>query len=173
MAEYKDFVLREVTRAFLRAYEDLARELLRKYLENVRLDRLQKHRFVRGGLLSVERDELTDKPKEADEKFLRSVEEQIGIAASEADRFRGEILDLAGVLKQFDFETSPPLREAVERKLLADTKAALTLVISPDKPKGDEERRRADDLLGGLKERGFCDVCSKELMERATEFLSE
>ena len=73
----------------------------------------------------------------------------------------------------FDYDTYPPLAKAVEKKLLTDSRASLTLVLATDKPKGDEEKRRLNDIFQGLTDAGFCKVCAREFVEKAQEFLNE
>jgi len=177
MSEYKDLVITSVSKAFLKAYSDLKHELFRKYVEEAERWRDKNRTYIRGQMLEVERDPVTGKPKEADEKFLRSIEEQIPLADKEAEVFRGEILELRSMLmdrKQlFNCDTYRPLGKAVEEKLLADSRSSLTLVLATDRPKGQEEKKRIDDLYGALKETGHCNVCIREKVEKAREFLSE
>ncbi len=164
LTEYKEFVTKTVNDAFLRAYNDLAEELVRQYREEAALYRSQKRKFIRGDS-TIKRDKLTGKPREANEKLLRSLEEKIPISASEADTFRGEILENPG--------ESPMLLKAAQERLLEDNKSVLRLVLSPDKPQTEESKKRAQDLLDGLKDQGCCPTCSREFIEKASEFLNE
>ena len=176
MAEYKDFVLKSVSRAFLQAYDDLARDLFRQYLEGASFVRGQRRRFVRGDMNDVERDDLTGKPKDVEtvRKFLRSVELHIGgVDESAADVFQGEILELMGSDPDFGYDSYPPLRGAVEKKLLADAQATLKLVLDPNRPKDDEAKRRTTDLFEELEQSGHCEICAAENVKNAAEFLSE
>ncbi|OGN07935.1 MAG: hypothetical protein A2750_02385 [Candidatus Yanofskybacteria bacterium RIFCSPHIGHO2_01_FULL_45_42] len=175
ITEYKEFVIRSVSKAYLKAYHDLAKELFRRYVGEVKFYREQKRKHVRGHF-DVVREDITGRPKEPDIKFMRSVEEHIPIAESEADVFRGEILEFVATNSNFSYETYTPLARAVEEKLLADSRATLTLVLASDKPKDSEAKKRADDLFSELTREGgmgFCPICSKEVVEKATEFLSE
>lgn len=172
MAEYKDFVVKAVSRAFLRTYSDLAREIFRRYVEEVQFYRAQNRAIIRGSA-DVKRDELSGKPKEPDIKFLRSVEEHMGISESQAHVFRGEILEVKAGMENFNYDTYSPLARAVDKKLLADSRASLTLVLATDKPKGDEEKKRLNDIFQGLTDAGFCKICAREFVEKAQEFLNE
>lgn len=164
LSEYKEFVTKIVNDAFLRAYNDLAEELVRQYREEAARYRSQKRKFIRGDS-TIQRDKLTGKPKEANIKLLRSIEENIQISESEADTFRGEILENPG--------ESPVLLKAAQKRLLKDNEAILQLVLSPDKPQTEESRKRSQDLLDGLKEDGCCPICSREFIEKASEFKNE
>lgn len=162
--EYKQIVEKEVTKAFLRAYEDLAREQFDKYMRNITAY-CRKEKVL---------DEFTDRWIDPDEKFMRSIEEVIGITENRKDQFRQEVLVYKATEENFNFETYEPLQEAVEKKLLHQMKDTLSLVVSREAPKGDEERARAQDLFDTLvKERGFCETCAKEFIEDAARFLSQ
>jgi len=175
ITEFKEFVIRSVSKAYLKAYHDLAKELFKRYVGEVKFYREQKRKHVRGHF-DVKREDITGRPKEPDTKFMRSVEEHIPIAESEADVFRGEILEFVATNPNFSYETYTPLARAVEEKLLSDSRATLTLVLASDKPKDSEAKKRADDLFSELTNKdglGFCPICAKEVVEKAAEFLSE
>ncbi len=162
--EYKQIVEKEVTKAFLRAYEDLAREQFNKYMRNITA-------YCRKEKIA---DEFSGERKEPDEQFMRSIEDVIGVTENRKDQFRQEVLVYKATEQDFDFETYEPLQEAVEKKLLHQMKDTLSLVVSKDKPKGEEEKARAQDLYETLiKERGFCEICAREFIEDAARFLSE
>ena len=80
---------------------------------------------------------------------------------------------LLGRKEPFDCDTYRPLGVAVEKKLLNDSRSSLSLVLATDKPKGQEERKRINDLFDALKETGHCEICTREKVEKAREFLSE
>lgn len=175
ITEFREFCIRSVSKAYLKAYADLARELFNRYVREVQFYREQKRKHVRGHV-DIAREELSGKPKESDVKLMRSIEEQIPIAESEADLFRGEILEYKASNPSFGYDTYTPLARAVEEKLLADSRATLTLVLASDKPKDSEARKRAEDLFSELTctdGLGFCEICAKEVVEKTAEFLSE
>lgn len=171
--EFRNWVLEMVSRAFLKSHQDLARELFEKYIREVEFYCRTHFKFFSDARKSIERDPVTGKPREPDLKFMKSVEQHIPWTEKEAETGRGELLQGKAVNKDFSFETYTLLRKAVERKLLSDTKDSLTLVLSQDRIKGDEATKRVDDLFSSLKDNGCCEVCAKELVEKAREFLSE
>jgi len=176
MEEYKEFVLEAVSRAFLTAYDDLSRDLFRQYIEGASFVRRQRRRFVRGEMRDIERDDLTGKPKDVEtvRKFLRSIEQHMsGVDQSGADIFQGEILELMGSDPSFGYDSYPPLRVAVEKKLLSDAQSTLKLVLDPNRPKDEEAKKRTGDLFGELEKTGHCGVCAAEIVKNAAEFLSE
>lgn len=173
MSEYRESIVQAVTRAYLRSYGDLARQIFRDYIKEAKLYRNQKRKLIRGQVLTVERDQVTGKPREANIKSLRSVEEHIPWTEQEAETGRGEILELEAMMPSFGFDSYPPLARACEKKLMADSKATLKVVLAKDRPKGEEENRRYQDLWGTLLSSGYCDICATEAVERAGEFLDE
>ncbi|MFY9457927.1 MAG: hypothetical protein WAP23_03300 [Candidatus Spechtbacterales bacterium] len=175
MEEYRDYVLKAVSRAFLKAYDDLSRDLFRQYIDGAEFVRNQTRRFVRGEMKDIERDDLTGRPKDVDtvRRFLRSIEQHIdGVDESGATIFRGEILEIKGS-PGFGYDTYPPLRQAVEEKLLSDAKETLKLVLDPTRPKDEEAKKRTGDLFEELEKTGHCKICAAENVKNAAEFLSE
>jgi len=179
-SEYKDFIVKTVSRAFLAAYDDLARDLFNQYIREAQFERSQRSKLIKGQIFEVPRDEITGKPKEPDVKFLRSIESFVPISEAEAETFRGEIIIFRSANPSFNYDTYPPLAKAVEKKLLADSRDNLTTVLATDKPKEGEQKRRVDDLFtalmnpaSGKEEDKHCKVCAREAVERAREFISE
>lgn len=173
MTEYRRYAVETVNRAFLKTYKDLAQELFTRYIDEAVRYRAMKRKFVKGGQLELERDNITGKLKEPDEKFLRSIEQHIPWTESEAEIGRGEILEHKANNPDFSFESYRPLARAVEKKLLSDSREMLTAVLAIDKPKGSEEKKRTDDLFDSLKKKGFCEICARETVEKVREFLRE
>lgn len=176
MEEYKHYVIKAVSRAYLKAYDDLSRDLFRQYIDGAEFVRNQRRKYVRGQMRDIERDDVTGKPKDIEtvRKFLRSIERYIaGVDESGADIFRGEILELRGSDPGFGYDTYPPLREAVEEKLLSDAKETLKLVLDPTRAKDEEAKKRTGDLFQELEKIGHCKICAAENVKNAAEFLSE
>ena len=170
--EYKSFVLKLVTKAYLRSYEDLARNLFKSYIEEVKFYLSRKRKYLVADGTDIPRDLHTGKPREPNIKLMSSIEQYRGISGSEADVFRGEILQAMGIMSDFNYETYEPLRDAVEKKLLADARTHLTLVLDTTQPHDEESRQRADDLITGLNDIGCCSVCRKEFLQQAAQFVS-
>lgn len=174
-SEYRQFVIKTVTKAFIRGYRDLAEENFWRYIEQVKLYRNQERKHVRGQIFEIERDEMSGKPKEADIKFMRSIETQkpLGWTEEVAEVARGELLELIANNLKFGYDTYRPLREASENKLVKDSEKMLSLILATDKPKGEEEGKRRKDLFNALLEEGHCVKCAREHVEKARDFISE
>ncbi len=172
IAEYKEMVTNYVTKAFLGAYEDLAREIFEKYIAEVK-DYVNRKSKVTQQEVQPRRDPATGKTQEPDEKFMRSVEEHVPVAEQSKDTFRGEVVQAIGLSHDFSYESYEPLRRAVERRLISETRSTLILVLDPNSPRGEEEKRRAAQLFDTLKDKGFCEICAKEVVEEAAKHLNE
>ncbi|OGZ11208.1 MAG: hypothetical protein A3D67_00410 [Candidatus Lloydbacteria bacterium RIFCSPHIGHO2_02_FULL_51_22] len=173
MTEYKDLVKKTVSRAFLKAYSDLARELFRQYIAEIAFHRSITRKYTSGQTFELRRDEVTGKPKPPDIKLMRAIEAQMNISDAEADTFRGEVLEFKAGSPGFSFDSYDTLARACENKLLHDARATLLLVLDPNKPKEKESEKRIGDLFTAMEEKGHCSVCAKEFVEKAHEFLSE
>ncbi len=172
MAEYKNFVVESLTRAYVAAYHDQAAKLFNLYIDEVELERNQKRKFVRGQTMSIERTK-EGKPREIDYKFLHGIEKHLGWDKQQAEVARGEVLEIRGSTPDFSFDTYPPLARACEKRLIDDSRTTLSLILKRDRVREGDEDKRYKDLYTGLKEAGFCDLCAEEATEKATEFLRD
>ncbi len=175
LVEYRNFIVSSVTKAFLKRFEPLAVQIFDSYVQEALFDQSLNSKYVTG-ITTIKRDNLSGKPKEPNYKLLRSIEEQIPIAESEATRYRSEILLFKLGQPGFGYHTYPPLARAVEKKLMSDSKATLKLVLATDKPLSDEEKSKANELFQELTRAGgpgFCHKCAKEALDDAAKFLNE
>ena len=181
MVEFKQFVVETVQKAFLRSHQDLARKRFNNYIEALKIYRASKRKYVGGQEFELPRHEFTNKPidpKQLATKILEPVEKHIppnGVHGSEAEQFRGEVLEFMAGRKDFTYEDYSPLARAVDKAILEESRSQLLTVITPDKLKGSEEDKRAKDLFDALTEgpEAFCPICAREMIEKAAEFLNE
>jgi serine protein kinase len=172
MSEYREWILQTVTRAFLRRYQDLRDQLFWRYIKEAQLYCALHQKIVRVPI-QVERDPLTQKPKEPDVKFMREIEMHIPWNEQEAVIGRSEIIHGKAILENFGPESCPQLARACDKKLLADSKATLSIVLATDKPQSKEETERHHELIQELMQGGHCSKCAREAIEKAREFLHE
>lgn len=156
--EYDAWALETVSKAFVEAFDDAAQSLLKKYLDmaeaSLRQDRL--------------RDPVTGDWIEPDERFLRSLEDLIGVSESGRRAFREELLvRVAGTLRRgeaFRYDSHPRLRTAIEKHLFADLQGLIRTTVSSKVP-DEEQRRRLEEVRGRLvRQGGFCPHCSAALL---------
>ncbi len=113
------------------------------------------------------KDEITGRDQEPDEKFMREVEEQLGIPEDRKDDFRQEISNWVSRRarggRSFKPQDNDRLRRALERKLWEDKKHNINFgaLVS------GEEKREQSSWIKALKERGYSEEGGKEVLEFA------
>jgi serine protein kinase len=157
--EYDEWALKTVSKAFIAAFDEAAQSLLKKYLDmaeaSLRRDKI--------------RDPVTGEWIEPDERFLKSLEDLIGISEAARRSFREELLvRVAGCLRrgeEFRYDSHPKLKEAIEKRLFADLQGTIRTTVSTKVP-DEEQRRRLREVRQRLIEReGFCEHCSEALLK--------
>lgn len=165
LSEYKEIAKKEVNRAFLFAYEDQAQALFDNYMKNATAYCLKKKI----------RDPVTGEEQEPDEKLMRSIEEMIGVSENTKREFRQGIFvfksDAIDQGREFTFDTYTPLREAIERKLMADLKNVVSLTIADKTRKDPKTLKRRQDALEALQSKGYCPVCAENLLQFVGDLL--
>lgn len=164
--EYDELAKKEVQKAFVYSYEESARTLFEKYLDNVEA-------YCNWQRL---KDPLTDEEIDPDEKLMRAIEEQIGVAENAKKAFREEILIRISAYarkgKRFDYTSHERLREAIERKLFADLRDVVKLTTTTPNP-DPEQRKRIDAVVARLiDDEGYCEECASGLLRYAGSLLS-
>ncbi len=164
--EYKEIIKKEVQLAT--SGDEKALETMgRKYVENISAyEQKQK----------VE-NRLTKSLEEPDEKFMRSVEEKIGIAPSQKDDFRREILRTIGGMvvigRKFNPLDDERLRQALEKKLFEDTKDTIQIKQFVSVVQDDEQQQKFDTLKERLIKRfGYNDDSATEVLKFVASILA-
>jgi len=157
--EYDEMAKKEVQKAFVYSFEESARTVLNNYLDNVEAY-CNKHKL---------RDPITEEEVEADEKLMRSIEEQIGVTENAKKTFREEILirlsSLARRGQTFDYTSHERLKEAIEKKLFADLKDVVKITTSSKTPDAEQLKRINEVVDRLITEQGYCPVCANELLK--------
>ena len=164
--EYDEIAKREVQKAFVYSFEELARTLLNNYLDNV--EAYCNHNKMR--------DQMTDEEVEPDEALMKSIEEQIGVGDTQRKAFREEILirisSLARRGQSFDYTSHERLREAIEKKLFADLRDVVKITTSTKTP-DQEQLRRINGVIDRLvEEHGYCTTCANALLQYVGSLLN-
>src|SRR5918997_1184309 len=164
--EYDEMAKIEVQRAFVYSFEEMARTICNNYLDNVEAY-CNKERI---------KDPLTEEELEADEKLMRSIEEQIGVSENAKNTFRQEILirisSYARKGRQFEYNSHERLKEAIEKKIFADLKDVVKITTSAKTPDPDQLRRINEVVDRLVKDGGYCPVCANELLTYVGTLLS-
>jgi serine protein kinase len=164
--EYDELAKKEVQRAFVYSFEEMARGICNNYLDNVEAY-CNKERI---------KDPITEEEMEPDEKLMRSIEEQIGISENAKNTFRQEILirisTYARKGKPFEYQSHERLKEAIEKKIFSDLKDVVKITTSSKTPDADQKRRINDVIDRLVSEHGYCTVCANELLTYVGTLLS-
>jgi len=164
---YNRWVKEDVHKALFASFEEEAQELLEKYLDEVEaaLDNREL------------RDPMTGESRAADERFLRSVEQKIGISEAGKLTFRQEVVRKAMVAfkqgERFTLASHTRLREAIEHYLFDERRDVLRLVTSVARP--DEEARRKVSAVEArlIAEYGYDAHGAREALSYVTTLLAQ
>lgn len=165
LSEYKEFAKREVSSAFVHAYDDQADELFTRYMLNIKADSMNETIL----------DDLTGEFKEPDEDIMRAIEEQIGVPQEAKKDFRKGIFvyqsDALTQKKEFTWKTYKPLKDAIEKKLMSDLKNVVTLSIADTTVTSPKAKKRRATAMRTLLKKGYCPNCAKHLLSFVGELL--
>src|ERR1044072_2038314 len=164
--EYDDIAKKEVQKAFVYSFEEMARGICNNYLDNVEAY-CNKERM---------KDPITEEEMEPDEKLMRSIEEQIGISENAKNTFRQEILirisSHARKGKPFEYRSHERLKEAIEKKIFSDLKDVVKITTSVKQPDADQLRRINEVIDRLVTDHGYCTNCANELLPYVGTLLS-
>ncbi|MDO9181870.1 MAG: serine protein kinase [Bacteriovorax sp.] len=156
--EYEDIVKNDVQKA-ISVDESAIQTLCANYIDNVKAY-TQKEKI---------RNKYSNKLEDADERFMRSIEEKIDIPESRKDDFRREIMNYIGALaiegKVFDYKMNERLHRALELKLFEDQKDSIKLTTIISKVVDKETQEKIDVVKSRLiKNHGYCEICATDAL---------
>jgi serine protein kinase len=138
--EYLKMLEGEIAKAFVTAYEEQAQSLFDNYLDNAEA-------FTTKQKL---KDNVTSEEREPDEKFMKAIEEQIGIIGSARDGFRSDVTAymFAKVRRgqKVDYKSYEPLKEAIESYLIATVKD-LARIVTKSKSRDNEQQKKYSEMV--------------------------
>ena len=162
--EYHKLLELEVTKAFIHGYREQAQDLFNNYLD---------HAEAYANRTKI-KDRNTGEELEPDEKFLQSIEEQIGISGSAARGFRQDVTAyMFFVLRNggsLDYQSYEPLKVAIEKKLTASVRE-ISRVITQAKVRDKEQNEKYNAMVAEMKENGYCDHCCNVVLKYAANNL--
>ena len=156
--EFEDIVKNDVQKA-ISVDENAIQTLCANYIDNVKAY-TQREKI---------RNKYSNKLEDADERFMRSVEEKIDIPESRKEDFRREIMNYIGALaiegKQFDYKMNERLHRALELKLFEDQKDTIKLTNIISKVVDKETQEKIDVVKSRLiKNFGYCEICATDAL---------
>lgn len=162
--EYNRILEKEVTSAFIHGYREQAESLFNNYLDHAEA-------FATKVKL---KDANTGEELEPDEKFMESIEAQIGLTGTAARGFRQDVTAyMFSLLRnnlQIDYTSYEPLKEAIEKKLTASVRE-LSRVITKARVRDSEQSRKYDSMVEEMKRNGYCDHCCNVILRYAANNL--
>jgi len=163
--EYLKILEKEITKAFVSAYEEQAESLFNNYLDHAEA-------YVNKTKV---KDRVTNEEMLPDESFLTSIEEQIGIKGTARDNFRADITSyMFAKLRRnenIDWRSYGPLKEALENKLVASVKQ-ISRIVSKSKSRDNKQQRKYNSMVSTLMEDyGYNEDSAEEVIKFAANNL--
>jgi len=163
--EYLNILEKEITKAFVSAYDEQAEALFNNYLDHAEA-------YVN---MSTVKDSVTNEEIQPDEKFMASIEEQIGITGTSRENFRVDIT--AFMFSKFrrgdkvDWKSYAPLREAIESKLTSSVKQ-ISRIVTKSKSRDKKQQGKYNEMVQTLiDEYGYNENSAEEVIKFAANNL--
>ena len=163
--EYLNILEKEITKAFVSAYDEQAESLFNNYLD---------HAEAYVNLTNV-KDPITNEEITPDESFMSSIEEQIGIVGTSRDNFR---IDITSYMfsklrrgEKVDWKSYAPLREAIENKLTASVRD-ISRIVTKSKSRDKKQQGKYNEMVKTLiEEYGYNEDSAEEVIKFAANNL--
>lgn len=163
--EYLRILETEIAKAFITAYEEQAQSLFDSYLDNAEAYATR----------SKVKDHVTREERDPDEKFLKSIEEMIGVVGSAKDGFRNDVTAymFAKMRKgeTVDYKSYGPLKEAIEQYLITSVKD-IARIVTKSKSRDDKQKKKYSSMIETLiEEYGYNESSAEEILTYAANNL--
>ncbi len=163
--EYLSILEKEIAKAFVSAYEEQAQALFDTYLDNA--EAYTTHQRLK--------DRVTKEERQPDEKFMKSIEEQIGITGSAQDGFRSDVTAYMFAKMRrgetVDYRSYGPLKEAIESYLISSVKD-MTRIVTKSKTRDDEQQKKYSDMVQTMiDDYGYNEDSAEEILAYASNNL--
>ena len=163
--EYLSILEKEIAKAFVSAYEEQAQALFDTYLDNA--EAYTTHQRLK--------DRVTKEERQPDEKFMKSIEEQIGITGSAQDGFRSDVTAYMFAKMRrgetVDYRSYGPLKEAIESYLINSVKD-MTRIVTKSKTRDDDQQKKYSDMVQTMiDDYGYNEDSAEEILAYASNNL--
>ena len=163
--EYLNILEKEITKAFVSAYDEQAEALFNNYLDHAEA-------YVN---MSTVKDAVTNEEIAPDEKFMESIEEQIGITGTSRENFR---VDITAYMfsklrrgEKVDWQSYAPLKEAIESKLTSSVKQ-ISRIVTKSKSRDKKQQGKYNEMVKTLiDEYGYDENSAEEVIKFAANNL--
>ncbi len=155
----------EIAKAFITAYEEQAQSLFDSYLDNAECYTTK----------SKVKNKITREESEPDEKFMRTIEEMIGVVGSARDGFRSDVTAfMFSKLRKgetVDYTSYGPLKEAIEQYLISSVKD-IARIVTRSRSRDDDQKKKYSDMIKTLiDEYGYNESSAEEILTYASNNL--
>lgn len=162
--EYLEILEKEITKAFVYSYKEQAESLFQNYLDHAEAYVTKKR----------VKDRNTGEDLEADEQFMKSIEEQIGIIGTACDGFRQEVIAYlwSGSRKgdSIGYESYEPLKEAIEKKLMTSVRD-VSRIITKARTRDQEQTKKYNMMVEQMIKNGYPASCIDTILKYAANNL--
>ena len=163
--EYLNILEKEITKAFVSAYEEQAEALFNNYLDHAEA-------YVN---MTTVKDSVTNEEISPDESFMASIEEQIGILGTSRENFR---VDITAFMfsklrrgEKVDWQSYAPLKEAIETKLTSSVKQ-ISRIVTKSKSRDKKQQVKYNEMVHTLiEEYGYNEDSAEEVIKFAANNL--
>ncbi len=163
--EYLNILEKEITKAFVSAYDEQAESLFNNYLDHAEA-------YVN---MNTVKDRVTNEEINPDESFMASIEEQIGIVGTAKENFR---VDITAYMfsklrrgEKVDWKSYAPLREAIESKLTSSVKE-ISRIVTKSKSRDKKQQGKYNEMVKTLMdEYGYNESSAEEVIKFASNNL--
>jgi serine protein kinase len=163
--EYLNILEKEITKAFVSAYDEQAEALFDNYLDHAEA-------YVN---MSTVKDTVTSEEIHPDESFMSSIEEQIGITGTSRENFR---VDITAFMfsklrrsEKVDWKSYAPLKEAIESKLTSSVKQ-ISRIVTKSKSRDKKQQAKYNEMVNTLiTEYGYNENSAEEVIKFAANNL--
>jgi len=154
--EYLKMLESEIAKAFVTAYEEQAQSLFDNYMDNAEAFTTKQKM----------KDRVTSEEREPDEKFMKAIEEQIGIVGSARDGFRSDVTAYMFTKmrrgQKVDYKSYEPLKEAIESYLIASVKDMARIVTKSKSRDGEQQKKYSDMVETMVRDYGYTPESAEE-----------
>ena len=163
--EYLKILENEIAKAFVAAYEEQAQSLFDSYLDNA-------ESYTNRTMI---KDKITKEEMVPDEKFMKSIEEQIGITGSSIEGFRSDVTAyMFAKMRRGDtinYKCYGPLREAIESYLISSVKD-IARIVTRSKSRDEDQKKKYNEMVHTLMEDyGYTEDSAEEVLTFASNNL--
>jgi serine protein kinase len=163
--EYLNILEKEITKAFVSAYDEQGEALFNNYLDHAEA-------YVN---MTTVKDSVTNEEITPDENFMTSIEEQIGITGTSKENFRVDITSfMFSKLRRgekVDWQSYAPLREAIENKLTSSVRQ-ISRIVTKSKSRDKKQQGKYNEMVQTLiEEYGYNEDSAEEVIKFAANNL--